>query len=108
MVTLAERRSLRDHAGCCLLQLDLALTKYRPDNKKPTGNGWIFLLQIKGLQEFGTERTMGIERMDRAWPDFCVNQPLLNKQREDRFGRPTDDVPARSAAVRSKQRQCAS
>jgi len=29
--------------------------------KKPTGLGWLFLLQINDLPEFDVERAMGIE-----------------------------------------------
>jgi hypothetical protein len=43
-----------------------SLTLPRPDidqtRKKPTAAGWLFLLQIKDLHEFGVERAMGIER----------------------------------------------
>jgi hypothetical protein len=40
--------------------------------KKPTGDGWLFLLQIKDLQEFGVERAMGIEPTAQAWEAWVL------------------------------------
>lgn len=39
-------------------------------------------------------------------PKFCVNRSLPIVLLTDRFGRPTDDASARSAAVRPKRMQC--
>jgi len=39
--------------------------------KKPTGDGWLFLLQINDLPEFDVERAMGIEHVGLAQAGEC-------------------------------------
>jgi hypothetical protein len=56
-----------------------------PDSrKKPTGFGWLFLLQINDLPEFDVERAMGIEHVDLTINPLAVglNRPGTSRRSE--------------------------
>ncbi len=51
--------------------------KTEQTTKKPTGLGWLFLLQINDLPEFDVERAMGIEHVGLGSLSLSMS-PLTN------------------------------